>query len=263
VDTQLKEILDVVSKALSSITARHRDIERAKKFAETTLHHHKEDKRQRMEKVQRGFHHDGRIDAVAGTGIISELGMGDERFGPNDVNGKKTNSNLVVKTAEKTGEVVEQGREAVQKPQVRPDSAHDEKKGWTDQVQGVVTQAIDKSKEGAVKVWDGAKGTVTNVANTAEELEQDFEDAIQRQKRKFEHQREVAEEIKALPVVVIKNFATKTSFTEQLVTVLAEWSASVAEGGVAHVIVLSDNRENGRRLAKGELRALNILRYKS
>ena len=252
VDTQLKEILDVVGKALSGITERHRDIQRAKKFAETTLHYHEEDKRQRTDKVQHGFNHDGRIDAVAGTGIISELGMGDEKFGPNDVNGKEAVSSLVEKTAEKTGEVVEQGKGAIKESQESLDTAHDEKNGWTGRVQGVVTQAIDKSKEGVVKIWDGAKGTVTNIAHTAEELEQDFEEGIERHRRKFEHQRDVAEEIKALPVVVIKNFATKTSFTEQLVTVLAEWSASLAEGGVAHVIVLSDNRENGRRLAKGE-----------
>ena len=256
VDTQLKEILEVVGKALSGITAHHRGIERAKKFAETTLHRHEEDKRQRKEKPQEGFHHDGRIDAVAGTGVISELGMGDEKFGPNDSTGKKTASNLMEKTSEKTGEVVGKGREAVQESEDRSDSA----RGWTDRVQGAVTQAIDKSKEGVVKVWDGAKGTVTNIARTAEELEQEIEEEIERQRRNLEHQRQVAEEIKALPVVLIKNFATKTPFTEQLVTVLAEWSASVAEGGVAHVIVLSDNRENGRRLAKGELRALQIPR---
>ena len=254
VDTQLKEILEVVGKALSGITARHRDIERAKKFAETTLHRHGEDKRRDKEKVQQGFHHDGRIDAVAGTGIISELGMGDEKFGPNDVNGKKTATNLVEKPSEKTGEVVEKGKEAVQEPEERSDS------GWTGRVSGVVTQAIDKSKEGVVKVWDGARGTVTNIARTAEELEQELEEGLERHRRNLEHQRQVAEEIKALPVVVIKNFATRTPFTEQLVTVLAEWSASVAEGGVAHVIVLSDNRENGRRLAKGERRATHILR---
>jgi len=256
VDTQLKEILEVVGKALSGITAHHRGIERAKKFAESTLHRHEEDKRRRMEKAQEGFYHDGRIDAVAGTGVISELGMGDEKFGPNDVNGKKTTSNLVEKTSEKTGEVIEKGRAAVQESEERSDSA----RGWTNRVQGVVTQAIDKSKEGVVKVWDGAKGTVTNIARTAEELEQEVEESIERQRRNLEHQRQAAEEIKALPVVVIKNFSTRTPFTEQLVTVLAEWSASVAEGGVAHVIVLSDNRENGRKLAKGELRALHILR---
>ena len=254
VDTQLKEILDVVGKALNGITVHHREIERAKKFAETTLYRHEEDKRQRIEKAQQAFPHDGRIDAVAGTGIISELGMGDEKFGPNDFNGKKTTSNVVEKTAEKTGEVVEKGREAVQESEEKSDSSRDDKKGWTDRVQGAVTQAIDMSKGGVVKVWDGAKGTVTNIARTAEELEQELEEGLERRRRSLERQREVAEEIKALPVVVIKNFATKTPFTEQLVTVLAEWSASVAEGGVAHVIVLSDNRENGRRLAKGEPR---------
>jgi hypothetical protein len=257
VDTQLKEILDVVGRALSGITARHRDIQRAKKFAVTALHHG-EDKCRQMEEVQQGFHHDGRLDVVAGSGILSELGSGDEKFGPNDFNGEKT-SKHVEQTAKKSGEVVGQEREAVQTLEERLDSAHDEKQGWTDKVQGAVTQAIDKSKGGVVKVWDGAKGTVTNIKHTAEVLEKDFEEGIERQREKFKHTKDVAEEIKALPVVVIKNFATKTPFTEQLVTVLAEWSASLAEGGVAHVIVLSDNRENGRRLAKGGL-STNILR---
>jgi len=251
VDTQLKEILDVVGKALSGVTERHRDIQRAKKFAEATLHRHSEDERRRTEETQQGYHHNGRIDAVAGTGIISELGMGMERLGPNDLEGKKT---TVETTTEKTAEVVEQKNEASQKPE------DDERKGWTGRVQGAMTQAIDKSKEGVVKVWDGAKGTATNIARAAEELEQEIEESIEQRRRNLEHQREVAEEIKALPVVVIKNFATRTPFTEQLVTVLAEWSASLAEGGVAHVVVLSDNRENGRKLAKGGYRALISIR---
>ena len=248
-DTQLKEILDVVGKALSGVTERHRDIQRAKKFAEATLRRRSEDERRRAEEVQQGSYHDGGIDAVAGTGIISELGMGIERSGPNGLEGKKT---TVETTTDNTAEVAEQKSEAAQKPE--------ESAGWTGRVQGAMTQAIDMSKEGVVKVWDGATGTATNIARAVEELEEDIEESIEQRRRNLEHQREVAEEIKALPVVVIKNFATKTPFTERLVTVLAEWSASLAEGGVAHVVVLSDNRENGRKLAKGGYRVLISLR---
>ena len=39
---------------------------------------------EKLKKIQRGEWHDGRIDCVAGNGIMSELGVGDERFGPDD-----------------------------------------------------------------------------------------------------------------------------------------------------------------------------------
>jgi len=34
--------------------------------------------------IQRGEWHDGRLDCVAGNGVMSELGIGDEKFGPDD-----------------------------------------------------------------------------------------------------------------------------------------------------------------------------------
>ena len=40
--------------------------------------------RERLKKIQRGEWHDGRLDCLAGNGIMSELGIGDEKFGPDD-----------------------------------------------------------------------------------------------------------------------------------------------------------------------------------
>jgi len=37
-----------------------------------------------MRKIQRGEWHDGRLDCVAGNGVMSELGIGDEKFGSDD-----------------------------------------------------------------------------------------------------------------------------------------------------------------------------------
>jgi RNA12 protein len=42
------------------------------------------EQKERMRKVQRGEWHDGRLDCVAGNGLMSELGIGDEAFGEND-----------------------------------------------------------------------------------------------------------------------------------------------------------------------------------
>ena len=56
--------------------------------------------------------------------------------------------------------------------------------------------------------------------------------------------------LQAKPIVVIKNFTTKRG-QDVIINVLAEWAASLASGGVAHVIVVSDNRENAKLLTQG------------
>jgi len=43
--------------------------------------------RERLNQIKRGEWHDGRLDVVAGNGIMSELGIGDEKFGPDDADG--------------------------------------------------------------------------------------------------------------------------------------------------------------------------------
>ncbi|KAL0577896.1 mitochondrial escape protein 2 [Marasmius crinis-equi] len=57
--------------------------------------------------------------------------------------------------------------------------------------------------------------------------------------------------VKSLPIVVIRNFAIKGGLNrEQVMDVLAKWAAKLAESQIAHVVVISDNRENSKRLAK-------------
>ncbi|KIO26152.1 hypothetical protein M407DRAFT_235699 [Tulasnella calospora MUT 4182] len=57
--------------------------------------------------------------------------------------------------------------------------------------------------------------------------------------------------INALPVVILSGFEAKNAGKkEDLLDVIAAWAASLVENKVAHVIVISDNRENMRRLAK-------------
>ncbi|KAL1746991.1 RNA12 protein-domain-containing protein [Schizophyllum fasciatum] len=59
-----------------------------------------------------------------------------------------------------------------------------------------------------------------------------------------------AEALQSLPTVVIRNYAGSGSDKEQVLEVLAQWGTSLVENKIAHVIVLSDNRENSKRLAK-------------
>ena len=59
------------------------------------------------------------------------------------------------------------------------------------------------------------------------------------------------QELKTKPIVVIKNFET-THGRDDILGVIAKWAAALVESGVAHVVVLSDNRENAKELARGE-----------
>ncbi|KAI5900140.1 uncharacterized protein SCHCODRAFT_02607113 [Schizophyllum commune H4-8] len=59
-----------------------------------------------------------------------------------------------------------------------------------------------------------------------------------------------AEALQSLPTVVIRNYAGSGSNKEELLEVLAQWGTSLVENKIAHVLILSDNRENSKRLAK-------------
>jgi RNA12 protein len=74
----------VVGVALQGVSSLHRSAIRRQ-----TRNHEDEVTRQADElrhkdEIRRGIWHDGRLDCVAGNGIMSELGIGDELFGERD-----------------------------------------------------------------------------------------------------------------------------------------------------------------------------------
>lgn len=81
---QVKEVLDVVEEGLRRAAIHvEQDFKQAEKNEKTKLQLgllHAE----RLEKIRLGRFHDGRIDCIAGNGIISELGVGVEPFGETD-----------------------------------------------------------------------------------------------------------------------------------------------------------------------------------
>lgn len=163
---QLKEVLSATETALKGVTSSHRAaIQRQIKNDEKREVSRIQAERRRNQ-IRQGVWHDGRLDCVAGNGIMSELGVGDERFDEADA-----------------------------------------------------------------------------VSFTAKEHSENEEKTGQYQQH--------FDTVNALPVVVIRNYTTKIgSDREELLTVLAQWAASLAEKQIAHVIVTSDNRENSKRLAK-------------
>ncbi|KAF5324550.1 hypothetical protein D9611_004476 [Ephemerocybe angulata] len=164
---QLTEILEVVAAGLARVSSSHRNDTKHALDRERTLKEREKQARITSDKIERGVWHDGRLDCVAGNGVISELGIGDEDMDP-------------------TGETITQ--------QAAPDSS------------------VDKRKEKSKAELDA---------------------------------------VKALPIVIIRNYSSKVGSTrEDLLETLANWAASLVENQIAHVVVLSDNRENAKRLAK-------------
>lgn len=155
VTDQLQQILIVVGTALKGVTSSHvssiRRQVREKEYAEMRNVVEK----QRRNEILQGTWHDGRLDCVAGNGVMSELGFGDEPMFESDGTGPTQITNL------------------------------DEKQGH--------------GEETARK----------------------------------ERTREEMEAVRALPIVMIRNYEVKAgSSREELLTVLAQWAATLAENQV-------------------------------
>ncbi|KII88921.1 hypothetical protein PLICRDRAFT_590111 [Plicaturopsis crispa FD-325 SS-3] len=170
---QLQQILGVTETALKRVSSSHRTtIDRqvqAKKTAEAEA--------RRRQRMSRGTFHDARQDYVAGNGVMSELGVGDEWFGEND--------------------------------------------------------------------WDVNGGSGVHDVKETEARQE-------RERNQEERHAEDMEAVSSLPIVVIKNFGERGGLVgrEEVLGALAEWAAKLAQDQIAHVVVVSDNRENVKRLSK-------------
>ena len=77
----MKQILEVVGTGLTRVNTTYRERRERERC------HHKADEIGKVddarisERIKQGTWHDGRIDAVSGNGVISELGVGDEYLG--------------------------------------------------------------------------------------------------------------------------------------------------------------------------------------
>ncbi|KAG8833407.1 mitochondrial escape protein 2 [Serendipita sp. 399] len=247
VESQQKEILEVVGSALKGVSYRYREVQRGKEIRKKLTQQTEAKLKETMEKIQEGVYHDPRVDAVAGTGVTSELGVGDERMTEKDVYHSKKPPESVERAILKAEEVITSGKEMVQQQldPVPPDQQQESKKNDKSDpigvIQGAVQGVVNEGKQGAEKLWSGAKDQLGLKGP---------QEPTSRPKPEYPQQKDIGDDIRALPVVVIKNYSTKNTFTDELVVVLAEWAAGLADGGLAHVVVMSDNRDNGRRLEK-------------
>lgn len=77
---QLKQILEVVTHALNGVSSSHRSTIQKQLKATKELELRRVQAARRRQAILEGTWHDGRLDCVAGNGIMSELGVGDELF---------------------------------------------------------------------------------------------------------------------------------------------------------------------------------------
>ncbi|KZT57165.1 hypothetical protein CALCODRAFT_542165 [Calocera cornea HHB12733] len=78
IQEQLKQVLEVVGKGLEGVSKHHKaQVARREEFAKNEAAEKRQEE-ERAELIRLGVWHDGRLDCVAGNGIMSELGIGDE-----------------------------------------------------------------------------------------------------------------------------------------------------------------------------------------
>lgn len=174
----MKQILEVVGSGLKRASAH--ELKRTQDSINSAQEHkiRQYEENERRASLHRATWHDPRLDCVAGNGVMSELGIGDELMRPNDYD-------------------------------LNPES----------------------SKEAVRTDGDGGNG----VQKTTSEIQ-----ALQ-----------------VLPIVVIKNFATKRG-KDDVLDVIANWAASLVNSKAAHVLVMSDNRENAKVIARGTCTNLEV-----
>lgn len=150
---QLHKILDVVTEGLRGVLLSHKAAIQKKVAYEEAEEKRRVHDEHRRQAIVDGRWHDGRLDCIAGNGVMSELGVGDEMFGDEMV-------------------VQQQNQERAEKN--------------------------------------------TTIEETKAKKKQMLEDE---------------EAIHSLPVVIIRNYAA--SSREDLMDVLAQWAASLAENHVS------------------------------
>lgn len=98
---QLKEVLSATETALKGVTASHRAAIQRQIKNDQQREASRIQAERRRNQIRQGVWHDGRLDCVAGNGIMSELGIGDERFDEADAMSFTTKEHT--ENEEKTG----------------------------------------------------------------------------------------------------------------------------------------------------------------
>jgi hypothetical protein len=168
----LQQILEVVGTALVRVSSSHRNAIQRKIKEQERKEEKKAQEASRRERIRRGIYHDGRLDCVAGNGIMSELGIGDELLTNDDSDGKTEDKNEML-----------------------------EENGMKDKEEVAKKEA-------------------------------------QQEKERLQRSMQDMQAIGALPIVIIRNYASKGGANrEELLSVLASWAATLVDNQVGASLV--------------------------
>jgi hypothetical protein len=191
IDQQLRQVLETVAGALKDVSSHIEQSHQDELDVQTRSAAVKREQEKRRQLIIRGGWHDGRLDCVAGNGVMSELGLGDEPVWEGDLDAKPPA--LMDDLAPIAGEAV-------------PPTA------------ASLREALP-----------------TLPAPVVKDVQLDAD----------------SEHIKALPIVVLKNFATKSAKGDAW-NVIAEWGASLIENRIAHVIVITEGPTATKALVRAQ-----------
>jgi hypothetical protein len=102
----LRQVLEIVAGALKDTTTHIRDNHKRKRQDEADELKMDEERLRRLDLIKRGAWHDGRLDCVAGNGVMSELGYGEEPTLRTDLMAAKPSVPLIDDVAPIAGEAV-------------------------------------------------------------------------------------------------------------------------------------------------------------
>ncbi|KDQ13211.1 hypothetical protein BOTBODRAFT_188730 [Botryobasidium botryosum FD-172 SS1] len=187
VENQLKDILAAVGTGLKRVKVQNLKIAQEKLDSEGEETQAAIERRALSQRIRRGLYHDGRIDCVAGSGVMCELGFGDEALREEDADADPVWEAEDVLGLEHRSEKME---------------GHDESEHEAGAEKRPLDILVDHS------------------------------------------------DIAALPIVIIKNYSRRGAERVDVLAILSDWAAGLAQDKVAHVVVMSDNRENMKKLAK-------------
>lgn len=117
--------MEIVAGALKDTTEHIRENHKDKRQDEADHLAMEAERRHRLEMIKRGAWHDGRLDCVAGNGVMSELGLGEEPTFESDLYAARPSPPLIDDVAPIAGEAVPPTAEAlpfIANPDLPPDN---------------------------------------------------------------------------------------------------------------------------------------------
>jgi hypothetical protein len=117
---QLQKITDVVNKGLKAVSSSHRSAMKRKFERKRRIEEQDRADATRREQIRQGIWHDGRLDCVAGNGVISELGFGIERMSDADKDTESAGDAILMSQSEY--ELEEKTRETRRKERSEEDT---------------------------------------------------------------------------------------------------------------------------------------------